>query len=111
MLRRTLAVLALLAVSLAAQAQKERHFAFHYAFTVKDVPAGREVRVWFPQAHSDAFQSVTVLSKEGDLKLRPEQEGEYKNVLLYAEEKKASRAAYKFAVDYDIIRREHVLAE
>ncbi len=108
MLRRTLAVLALLAVSLAAQAQKERHFTFHYAFTVKDVPAGREVRVWFPQAHSDAFQSVTVLSKEGDLKLRPEQEGEYKNVLLYAEEKKASRAAYKFAVDYDIIRREHV---
>ncbi len=94
MLRRTLAVLALLAVSLAAHAQTERHFGFHYAFTVKDVPAGKEIRVWFPQAHSDAFQSVTVSTKQGDLKLRQEQEGEYKNVLLYAEEKKATRADY-----------------
>jgi len=47
MLRRTLTVFAILAVSLTAQAQKERHLAFHYAFTVKDVPAGKEVRVWF----------------------------------------------------------------
>lgn len=108
MLRRTLAVFALLAVSLAAHAQTERHFGFHYAFTVKAVPAGKEIRVWFPQAHSDAFQSVTVSTKQGDLKLRQEQEGEYKNVLLYAEENKASRADYKFAVDYDVIRREHV---
>ncbi len=108
MLHRTLAVFALLAVSLAAHAQKERHFAFHYAFTVKDVPAGKEVRVWFPQAHSDAFQGVTVLGKEGDLKLRQEQEGEYQNALLYAEEKKSTRGEYKFAVNYDVVRREHV---
>ncbi len=108
MLRRTLAVLAVIALPLAAQAQNERHFAFHYAFTVKDVPAGKEVRVWFPQAHSDAYQSVTVLTKEGDLKLRQEQERNYQNVLFYADEKKASRADYKFAVDYDVIRREHV---
>ncbi|HZE28357.1 MAG TPA: transglutaminase domain-containing protein [Terriglobales bacterium] len=108
MLRRTLTVFAILAVSLTAQAQKERHLAFHYAFTVKDVPAGKEVRVWFPLAQSDTHQDVAVLGKEGDLKLRQAEESEYDNLLFYAEEKKSTRVEYKFAVDYDVIRREHV---
>jgi transglutaminase-like putative cysteine protease len=108
MLRRTLAVVGVLALSLGAQAQKERHFVFHYAFTVKDVPAGKEVRVWFPRAHSDAYQNVTLLSKASDLKLREEQESEYKNALFYADDKKASQGEYKFTVEYDVIRREHV---
>ncbi len=108
MLRRSLAVAAVLTLSLAAQAQKERHFAFHYAFTIKDVPAGKEVRIWFPQAHSDAYQSVTIVTKDGDLNLRQEQESEYNNVLFYAEDKKSTRTEYKFAVDYDAVRREHV---
>jgi transglutaminase-like putative cysteine protease len=108
MLRRALAVFAVLSMSLAAQTQKERHFIFHYGFTVKDVPAGNDVRVWFPQAHSDAYQTVTIRTKEGDLKVRQEQENEYQNVLFYADAKKSTRGEYKFAVDYDVIRREHV---
>jgi transglutaminase-like putative cysteine protease len=108
MLRRSVSLLAALALSLAAHAQKERHFAFHYAFTVKNVPAGSQVRIWFPQAHSDAYQSITVLAKDGDLKLRSTEDPEYGNALLLAEDAKSARSDYKFAVDYDVVRREHV---
>jgi hypothetical protein len=108
MLRQSLSLLAALALSLAAHAQKERHFGFHYAFTVKNVPAGSQVRIWFPQAHSDAYQSITVLAKDGDLKLRSTEDPEYGNALLFAEDAKSARSDYKFAVDYDVVRREHV---
>ena len=108
MLRRSLTLFAIVALPLAAHAQKERHFTFHYAFTVKDVPAGKQVRVWFPLAHSDASQNVAVLSKDGDLNLRQTEEAEYGNVLFYAEDEKSTRAEYKFAIDYDVVRREHV---
>lgn len=50
-------------------ASKQRHFLLRYAATVKDVPAGKPFRVWIPLAHSDAFQDVEVLSKQGDAKL------------------------------------------
>jgi transglutaminase-like putative cysteine protease len=109
MQRRSLILLAVLAVSLTAHAQKQRHFAFHYAFTVKNVPAGSQVSIWFPQARSDAYQAVTVLTKDGDLKLRSTEDPEYGNALLFAEDAKSARSDYKFAVDYDVVRREHVM--
>ena len=84
-----------------------RHFTFHYAFTVKNVPAGERVRVWIPLAHSDAFQEVKVTAKSGDLTLKQVPQSEYGNVVLYAEAAKADRDEYKFSVDYDVVRREH----
>ena len=59
--RHSLLVLLLVLSSLPAVAQpvprqKERHFNFHYAFTVKNVSPGERVRVWIPLAHSDAFR-------------------------------------------------------
>jgi hypothetical protein len=36
------------AITLAALAQDSRHFTFHYAFTVKNLPAGKSVRSGFP---------------------------------------------------------------
>src|SRR5271163_1664607 len=90
-------------------AQKERHFSFHYAFTVKNVSPGERVRVWIPLAHSDAFQDVKVVSKIGDLTLRQVRQPEYGNEVLYAEIAKADKADYKFSVDYDVVRREHVV--
>jgi transglutaminase-like putative cysteine protease len=109
MLRRSLILAAVLALPFVAAAQNERHFTFHYAFTVKNLPAGQPVRIWFPLAHSDAYQSVKVLSQDGDLKLRETTETEYGNTMLFAEEAKTSRSEYHFAVDYDVLRREHVV--
>jgi transglutaminase-like putative cysteine protease len=108
MLRRSLTLIAALTFSLAASAQSERHFNFHYSFIVKNVPAGSQVRVWMPLAHSDAYQSVAVLKKAAVLNLRQTEESEYGNTTLYAEDAKSSRSDYQFAVDYDVRRLEHV---
>jgi transglutaminase-like putative cysteine protease len=109
MLRRGLLTLAILSFSLAAHAQKERHFVFHYSFRVNNVPAGQSLRVWIPRAHSDSYQEIRVLSKTGGLALRSAREDEYGNSLLYAETAKAAQSEYQFTVDYDVIRHEEIV--
>lgn len=109
MLRRTPITLVLVLFSVLAHAQKERHFTFHYSFTVRGVSAGKPVRVWIPLAHSDPSQDVRTLSQQGDLSLRKTQEQEYGNWMLYAETKRAEKTRYQFSVDYDVVRREHVV--
>jgi len=89
--------------------QKERHFIFHYAFTVKNVSPGERVRVWIPLAHSDAFQDVKITASSGDLALKQIHQQEYGNEVLYAQTPKADKGEYKFSVDYDVVRREHVV--
>jgi transglutaminase-like putative cysteine protease len=108
MLRRSALSLFLVLSSLPTFAQKERHFIFHYSFTVKNVSPGERIRVWIPLAHSDPFQDVRVTSKSGDLPLKQVRQPEYGNEVLYAETAKADKAEYKFTVDYDVVRREHV---
>lgn len=89
------------------QAPKERRFKFHYAFSVKDVPAGKEVRVWIPVAHSDAYQDVKVLSRTGDLSLR-KTEDERGNTMLFADARPPKSRDYKFDIEYDVVRYERV---
>jgi transglutaminase-like putative cysteine protease len=113
MLRRSLflflALSSLVALVDSATAQTQRHFTFHYAFTVKNVTAGERLRVWIPLAHSDAYQDVKVTSKTGDLQLKEVPQPQYGNQVLYAETPKADKAEYKFSVDYDVVRKEHVV--
>lgn len=109
MLRRTLLILLPVFLSLAAHAQKERHFAFQYSFTVRNIAPGQHLRVWFPLAHSDQSQDVKVLSKNGDLDLRETHEREYGNSMLYASVKQTTKPEYQFRVEYDVVRREHVV--
>jgi len=93
----------------AQESNTSRHFNFHYAFTVKNVTKGEKLRVWIPLAHSDAYQDVKVTSMKGDLPLRETKESEYGNSMLYASTPKATKDEYAFAVDYDVVRREHVV--
>lgn len=109
MLRRSLLCLLLAVSSVPTLAQKERHFTFHYAFTVRNVSLGERARVWIPLAHSDAFQDVKVTSRRGDMPLKAVRQPEYGNEVLYAETSKAEKGEYKFTVDYDVVRREHVV--
>jgi transglutaminase-like putative cysteine protease len=109
MLRRSLLFLLLALLSLPALGQKERHFTFHYSFTVKNVSPGGRVRVWIPLAHSDAFQDVKVTSTGGDLPLKRVHQPEYGNEVLYGETSKAEKGEYSFSVVYDVARREHVV--
>jgi transglutaminase-like putative cysteine protease len=117
--RRSLAALLLASSPLFAFAQSvaaqpapfpnERHFKFHYSFTVKNVNPGERVRVWIPLAHSDTYQTVNVTAKSGDLPLKQVAQPEYGNDVLYAETPKADKPEYKFSVDYDVVRKEHIV--
>jgi transglutaminase-like putative cysteine protease len=102
-------IFCVLLLTIAARAQTaERHFKFHYAFTVQNVPVGQRVQIWIPLAHSDDFQEVRVVAAKGDLPLKKTLEKEFGNEMLYAFSKKADRAEYHFAVDYDVVRHERV---
>src|SRR5258708_20686152 len=104
---RKLCFLLCIALATQASAQAVRHFTFHYGFTVKDVPAGQRVRVWFPAAHSDPYQEVHVVSATGDLSLKKTRESRFGNEIYYAESSKAKPGDLHFEVVYDVVRHEH----
>jgi len=109
MLRRCLLAVLVVLSSLPLAAQKERHFNFHYIFTVKNVSPGERLRVWIPLAHSDAYQDVKIASQSSDLPLRQVRQPEYGNEVLYAETAKADSQEYRFSVSYDVVRHEHAV--
>src|SRR5262249_40107866 len=107
LLLRGLSLSVLLLASASSQpGTHERHFTFHYAFTVRNTHLGEPLRVWIPLARSDEFQTVKIVSKKGDLSLRQTQEIEYGNQLLHAAAARAAREEYSFEVVYDIVRRQ-----
>ena len=85
-----------------------RHFSFHYAFVVRNTSPGARLRVWIPLAHSDAYQQVKITSIHSDLPLKRTGEREYGNRMLYAETAKATASEYRFAVDYEVARKERI---
>jgi transglutaminase-like putative cysteine protease len=108
MLRKTCVLLPLLVLSMAAVAQDSRHFTFHYAFTVKNLPTGKRVRVWIPAAQSDAYQEVKIVSAKGDLPLKTTSESKYGNEIYFAEARSAAQSELHFDVEYDVLRHERV---
>jgi transglutaminase-like putative cysteine protease len=102
------ALLLLFAFVSFAAAQDTRHFTFHYGFTVKNLLAGDKVRIWFPAAHSDAFQEVHIVSATGDLPLKKTRESKYGNEIYYGEASKAKQAELHFEVVYDVVRHERL---
>jgi transglutaminase-like putative cysteine protease len=109
MLRRISLLPAILFLSLLAHGQEERHFTFHYSFTIKNVEPGKPLRVWIPLAHSDPSQDVRVSTQTGGLPLKQTHDAEYGNSILFAETDKTTKTEYAFSIDYDVIRREHVV--
>jgi Transglutaminase-like superfamily len=96
-----------LALSLSTSAQDFRHFTFHYAFTVRNLPAGKNVRIWIPAAQSDAYQEVRIISAQGDLPLKKTVEPKYGNQIYYAETSSAQPELH-FDVEYDVVRHERI---
>lgn len=93
-----------------SQAPKARHFTFDYSFTVRVTDPGKPLDIWFPMAHSDEYQQVKILSKQGDLPLRETSEPEYGNRMFYAHTAKADKPEYHFSVKYQVVRLEHFAA-
>lgn len=95
-------------LSLTALAQQSRHFTFRYGFTVRNIQPGQQIEVWFPQARSDQFQEVKIVSVEGDLPLEKTRESKYGNTIFHAAAPKAAQEEYKFTVEYDVVRHERI---
>ena len=108
MLRKHCLFLTIFALSVCAFAQESRHFTFHYAFTVKDLPANKTVRIWIPEAQSDGYQEVKVISTKGDLPLKRTHESKYGNEIYFAEAKNATAPELHLDIQYDVIRHERV---
>jgi hypothetical protein len=98
----------ILLLSLSCVAQQRRRFTFHYAFSVRGIQPGQPVEIWFPQAHSDDFQNVRIVSVKGDLPLKKTHEAKYGNTLFHAIAAKAAKEEYKFDVEYDVVRFERI---
>ena len=108
MSRKIPVLLALFVLTSISFGQEARHFTFHYAFTVKNLPAGKKVRVWIPAAQSDAFQDVKVISANGDLPLKKTPETKFGDEIYFAEATKSAQPELHFDVEYDVTRRERV---
>ncbi|MFZ1010482.1 MAG: transglutaminase domain-containing protein, partial [Candidatus Sulfotelmatobacter sp.] len=72
---------------------------------VKNLPAGKKVRVWIPAAHSDPYQDVKIISAKGDLPLTKTSESRFGNQIYYAETRSAQPELH-FDVEYDVTRYE-----
>ncbi len=98
----------LFALAIASYAQESRHFTFHYGFTIKNLEAGKRVRIWIPAAQSDAFQEVRIISAKGDLPLKKTRESKYGNETYFAESSSTTQPELHFDVEYEVVRRERV---
>jgi len=101
-----------LAAQAASHSQKfsppTRTFRFTYNFTVKDIPSGaKRVRVWIPEPQTDQHQTVRVLTVKAPVKMRPTQESEYGNRMMYAEIQNPVEGKAEFTVEYKVTRREY----
>ena len=107
-MRKTFLFFFVFVLSFSALAQQTRHFTFHYAFTLRNVPPGQKIEIWFPRAHSDQFQNVKIVSLKGDLPLKKTRESKYGNTIFHAISPKAAKGEYKFNVEYDVVRQERI---
>lgn len=107
-MRKTILFIVVLFLALSASAQQSRHFTFHYGFSVRNIQPGQKVQVWFPQAYSDRFQTVKIVSVKGDLPVKVAREPKYGNRIFYAVAPKAAKEEYSFEVEYDVVRKERI---
>ncbi|HZZ79262.1 MAG TPA: transglutaminase-like domain-containing protein [Gemmataceae bacterium] len=109
---RTLALAALFLIVSGATAQekkaapKARTFDFTYAGTIKDVPAGKTVRVWLPVAIDGPEQSILSSSSNLPGKSSQAAEKQYGNTSLYFEAMPDKKGEVWFEATYRVKRRE-----
>lgn len=108
MLRKISLFFCVVLFALQAFSQQSRQFVFHYSFTVRNLPAGKKVRIWIPAAHSDAFQEVRVISAKGDIPVKKTREAKYGNEIYFAETSSAPLAELHFDIEYDVVRHERI---
>jgi transglutaminase-like putative cysteine protease len=98
----------LLCCAYSALAAGQRSFAFAYAVAVKDVPAGsRQVDIWLPVPHDDAFQSITNLRVETSYHFQIATDTE-RNRILHIRVAEPKEPVVQVTVRFDAVRKEHI---
>jgi len=92
----------------AAFSPKSREFDFTYQAKIKDLPVGPHVvRIWIPEAQSDAHQYVRLLKIKSSVPTEFTREGEYLNRMLYAEIRNPHSTEADFTITYRVLRNEY----
>ena len=101
-------ILALVLFSATVALAAERSFHFEYAVNVRDLPAGvRQVDIWLPVPHDDAFQRITNFQVETawHYEIGTAEEG---NRILHMRAAKPRNPAVPVIVRFDAVRQEHI---
>jgi len=88
--------------------EQTRKFTFYYAFTVRGIEPRQKIEIWFPAAHTDAFQSVRIVAVTGYLPLTKDKETKFGNTLFHALTPETIKGEYTFNVEYEVLRQEHI---
>lgn len=85
---------------------KSRSFSFNYGATIKDVPKGAKVQVWFPIAQANAQQTVSQTATNVPGELQTNKDAKYGNAIGYFEVESDGKTPVKFGLNYDVKRVE-----
>ena len=87
---------------------KQRAFELNYGASITGLPAGANVRVWFPIAESNEQQSVSLLNVEIPVnsELQTHRDDVFGNQIGYFELRPTEPGDTEFELKYDVIRQE-----
>jgi uncharacterized protein (TIGR03000 family) len=85
---------------------KERSFLFTYAGMLKDIPPGKEARVWLPVAVSGPEQVAKIVTQNLPAQGKIYKEKQYGNTMLYFVAKANDKGEIPFEVVYKVQRKE-----
>ncbi|MFT5299532.1 MAG: transglutaminase-like putative cysteine protease [Mariniblastus sp.] len=85
---------------------ESRSFELRYGATIKDVPDGATVRVWFPIAESNGQQTVTLAATQTPAVMQTNRDKVYGNGIGYFQVDDASVSKLDFELTYDVKRLE-----
>ena len=85
---------------------KDRTFLFTYAGSVKELPPGKEARVWLPVAVSGPEQVAKIITQNLPNNGTIHTENQYGNTMLYFQAKANDKGEILFEVVYKVHRKE-----
>ncbi len=88
------------------KAPKTRTFLFTYAATVKDLPPGKEARIWLPFPANSAEQTVSLAAKELPAKETIAKEKQFGNRILYVQAKANEDGQIPLKLTFKVTRKE-----
>ena len=88
-----------------------RSFEFNYGATIVGLPAGADVRVWFPIAETNGQQDVHLISSSTPATMQTNRDEKYGNQIGFFETKTSDQQEIEFGFALDVVRTEAGVAD